>query len=100
VAPFFLIHPTHPLYGKLESICIHRELLSSAPKEGLLQLPSDKCLVNDPIFRKYVELYAKVLSLFPDLLYIRTGKLSRSKQLYRSLVLLHWYKTRSAAFLH
>ncbi|CAM6036963.1 unnamed protein product [Sphagnum compactum] len=36
-----------------------KELLSSAPKEGLLQLPSDKCLVNDPIFRKYVELYAK-----------------------------------------
>lgn len=29
----------------------------------LLKLPTDKALVDDPAFRKYVELYAKVLSL-------------------------------------
>ncbi|KAM2099600.1 hypothetical protein FF1_026882 [Malus domestica] len=27
--------------------------------EGLLQLPTDKALVEDPVFRRYVELYAK-----------------------------------------
>ncbi|OAY63395.1 putative L-ascorbate peroxidase 3 [Ananas comosus] len=27
--------------------------------EGLLKLPSDKALVEDPVFRRYVELYAK-----------------------------------------
>ncbi|OAY37928.1 L-ascorbate peroxidase, cytosolic isoform X1 [Manihot esculenta] len=34
-----------------------KELLSGE-KEGLLQLPSDKALVVDPVFRKYVEKYA------------------------------------------
>lgn len=28
--------------------------------EGLLQLPTDKALLDDPEFRRYVELYAKV----------------------------------------
>ncbi|XP_021889804.1 L-ascorbate peroxidase 1, cytosolic-like [Carica papaya] len=34
-----------------------KELLSGE-KEGLLQLPSDKCLVSDSAFRAYVEKYA------------------------------------------
>lgn len=37
-----------------------RELLNGESEE-LLQLPSDKALVEDPEFRRYVELYAKVL---------------------------------------
>jgi hypothetical protein len=36
-----------------------RELLKGE-SEGLLQLPTDKALLNDPEFRRYVELYAKV----------------------------------------
>ena len=36
-----------------------RELLSGE-KEGLLQLPSDKALLSDPIFRPYVDKYAAV----------------------------------------
>jgi len=33
--------------------------------KDLLKLPTDKALVDDPAFRKYVELYAKVFcSLF------------------------------------
>lgn len=36
-----------------------KELLSGE-KEGLLQLPSDKALLEDPIFRSYVEKYAAV----------------------------------------
>jgi L-ascorbate peroxidase len=36
--------------------------------EGLLQLPTDKALLSDPEFRRYVELYAKVRCT-PDLLY-------------------------------
>lgn len=35
-----------------------KELLSGE-KEGLLQLPSDKALIEDPKFRPFVELYAK-----------------------------------------
>lgn len=33
--------------------------LLTGEKEGLLQLPSDKALIEDPAFRQYVELYAK-----------------------------------------
>lgn len=40
-----------------------RELLEGE-LEGLLQLPTDKALLNDPKFRHYVELYAKVICLF------------------------------------
>jgi len=40
-----------------------RELLKGE-SEGLLQLPTDKALVEDPAFRPYVELYAKVLVYF------------------------------------
>lgn len=36
-----------------------RELLSGE-KEGLLQLPSDKALLSDPVFRPLVEKYAAV----------------------------------------
>lgn len=32
--------------------------------EGLLKLPTDKALLEDPEFRQYVELYAKVRSSF------------------------------------
>jgi hypothetical protein len=37
----------------------HRELLSG-DKEGLLQLPSDKTLLSDPVFHPLVEKYAVV----------------------------------------
>ncbi|AQL07481.1 ascorbate peroxidase-like protein [Zea mays] len=36
-----------------------KELLSG-DKEGLLQLPSDKALLSDPVFRPLVEKYAAV----------------------------------------
>lgn len=36
-----------------------RELLKGEA-EGLLKLPTDKTLLEDPEFRGYVELYAKV----------------------------------------
>ncbi len=39
----------------------------SGEKEGLIQLPSDKALLEDPVTRELVELYAKVsitLSMF------------------------------------
>lgn len=37
----------------------HRELLKEE-SEGLLKLPTDKALLEDPQFRHFVELYAKV----------------------------------------
>lgn len=37
-----------------------RELLNGE-SEGLLKLPTDAALVEDPEFRKYVDLYAKVI---------------------------------------
>lgn len=36
-----------------------RELLKGESK-GLLKLPTDKALVEDPEFRRYVQLYAEV----------------------------------------
>ncbi|KDP24002.1 hypothetical protein JCGZ_25390 [Jatropha curcas] len=36
-----------------------KELLKGDDSEGLLKLPTDKALVEDPKFRSYVELYAK-----------------------------------------
>ena len=50
-------------------LCYYRELLSG-DKEGLLQLPSDKTLLTDPVFRPLVEKYAAVClpSLFTKLL--------------------------------
>jgi len=41
-----------------------RELLSGE-KEGLLQLVSDKALLDDPVFRPLVEKYAAVCLSFP-----------------------------------
>ncbi|GFY87912.1 ascorbate peroxidase 3 [Actinidia rufa] len=35
------------------------ELLNKESEEGLLKLPTDKALVEDPKFRRYVEIYAK-----------------------------------------
>lgn len=37
-----------------------RELLKEE-SAGLLKLPTDKALLEDPAFRRYVELYAKVI---------------------------------------
>lgn len=49
----------------LRIVCI-RELLKGE-SEGLLKLPSDRALLDDPDFRSYVELYAKVmLDIFVD----------------------------------
>jgi hypothetical protein len=39
--------------------CYCSELLNEE-SEGLLKLPTDKALLSDPEFRRYVELYAKV----------------------------------------
>ncbi|RZR94574.1 hypothetical protein BHM03_00023289 [Ensete ventricosum] len=38
-------------------MCGGRELLSSE-KDDLIQLPSDKSLLTDPVFRPFVEKYA------------------------------------------
>lgn len=43
---------------KLHAHVINRELLKGDSK-GLLKLPTDKVLVEDTEFRKYVNLYAK-----------------------------------------
>jgi L-ascorbate peroxidase len=40
-------------------ILLNRELLSGE-KEGLIQLPTDKTLLEDPVFRPLVEKYAAV----------------------------------------
>ncbi|AQK55107.1 L-ascorbate peroxidase 2 cytosolic [Zea mays] len=40
--------------------------LLSGDKEGLLQLPSDKALLNDPVFRPLVEKYAADEKAFFD----------------------------------
>lgn len=40
----------------------NRELLTGE-KEGLLQLPTDKALLDDPVFRPLVEKYAAVCIL-------------------------------------
>jgi len=39
-----------------------RELLKG-DYAGLLKLPTDKALLEDPEFRRYVELYAKVIEI-------------------------------------
>ncbi|KAF9675235.1 hypothetical protein SADUNF_Sadunf09G0011000 [Salix dunnii] len=46
-----------PLFSNAEPLLSFLELLSGE-KEGLLQLPSDKALLSDPIFRPYVDKYA------------------------------------------
>lgn len=47
----------------LFSLMVHRELLTGE-KDGLLQLPSDKTLLTDPVFRPLVEKYAAVCIFF------------------------------------
>lgn len=44
-----------------------RELLNGE-QDGLLQLPSDKALLSDPVFRPLVEKYAAVCFHFPILI--------------------------------
>ena len=40
-----------------------REMLKGET-DGLLKLPTDTALLDDPVFRPYVELYAKVIWAF------------------------------------
>lgn len=42
-----------------DGLGFYRELLTGE-KDGLIQLPSDKALLNDPAFRPLVEKYAAV----------------------------------------
>uniref|UniRef100_A0A2N9IN45 Plant heme peroxidase family profile domain-containing protein n=1 Tax=Fagus sylvatica TaxID=28930 RepID=A0A2N9IN45_FAGSY len=51
-----LIPPSPPPI--LEFVCLKTMELLSGEKEGLIQLPSDKALIEDPIFRPLVEKYA------------------------------------------
>lgn len=56
----------------------YRELLSGE-KEGLIQLPSDKALLEDPVFRPLVEKYAavsKIMSFFHHLHWVYWNSLS------------------------
>lgn len=45
------------------TFCFSGRELVSGEKEGLLQLPSDKALLTDPVFRPLVEKYAAVRTL-------------------------------------
>ena len=56
---YFLSPITKRLYLKLYFLKLCRELLTGE-KEGLLQLATDKSLLNDPVFRPLVEKYAAV----------------------------------------
>ncbi len=61
-------------YPSIELIKYHHLLqcseLLKENSEGLLKLPTDKALVEDPTFRRYVELYAKVHRIYiPNLFY-------------------------------
>lgn len=51
----------------------NRELVSGE-KEGLIQLASDKALLEDPVFRPFVEKYAAV-SVTYDYIYIKCAHL-------------------------
>lgn len=53
---------TVKLFKKVLIKLLDRELLSGE-KEGLLQLPADKALLADPVFRPLVEKYAQVRCL-------------------------------------
>lgn len=54
---YFIIN--YYLFSKLDAPVTNSELLKGDSK-GLLKLPTDKVLVEDPEFRKYVILYAEV----------------------------------------
>ncbi|XP_025014203.1 L-ascorbate peroxidase 2, cytosolic [Ricinus communis] len=47
-----------PISSKSNFISIDNRELLSGEKEGLIQLPSDKALLQDPVFRPLVEKYA------------------------------------------
>ena len=49
-------------YEHLLLLIVDSELLNEE-SEGLLKLPTDAALVEDPEFCKYVDLYAKVISV-------------------------------------
>lgn len=51
----------HAVISNCLQFGVDRELLKGET-EGLLKLPTDKALLEDPEFRQYVELYAKVRS--------------------------------------
>lgn len=53
------------LLGACNILTLNRELLEGET-EGLLKLPTDKALLDDPVFRCFVELYAKVLCCFSN----------------------------------
>lgn len=44
----------------MNNYCFGTRELLKGESEGLLKLPTDKTLLEDPEFRRYVELYAKV----------------------------------------
>ena len=58
--------PSKPLSAVIQSgllscsLCHLSSELLRKENDGLLKLPTDKCLIEDPSFRRYVELYAKV----------------------------------------
>jgi hypothetical protein len=47
----------------------HCSELLKGESEGLLKLPTDKALLDDPEFRRYVELYAKVHKIVDILIF-------------------------------
>ena len=53
--------------GVYVPLCMAGSELLKGESEGLLQLPTDKALVTDPSFRKYVEAYAAVSASIPCL---------------------------------
>lgn len=66
-----------PLVIDINSVI--RELLKGE-SEGLLKLPTDKVLVEDPVFRRYVELYAKVNKVSKPKIKLKKNEVSSSKQ--------------------
>ena len=61
--------------------------LLKGESEGLLQLPTDKALVTDPSFRKYVEAYAAVSASHPCL---RLGRHAGGRRIRRRVGLM-WH---------
>jgi len=57
---FVLLGSCHDSYGGSLSRIFCRVLVEGA-KDGLIMLPSDKALLDDPNTRALVELYAKVV---------------------------------------
>lgn len=63
----YFIIPVNCYFSEDTPLCLFslmdRELLTGE-KDGLLQLPSDKTLLTDPVFRPLVEKYAAVCIFF------------------------------------